>query len=255
MPPEALPDQAPRPAAARAERSRPNQRHAASYRLIFGGEPPTAKRGPRPTSTGRARRALPPRTVAPDSHRPHGSYVKYVVERCGCQRCRTANRDYENRRSRAMRRPDQVWAPYIPAGPARRHLADLAAAGVGLKQVAKVSGLGHGVLSKIVYGDAARGMAPSRRIRQATAERILAVTAADLAGGAKIDANPTWTLIDQLTAAGYTKTWIAQRVGRTINTLRRRPQVTAATAAAVAELHRRHINQPPPARATRWGPR
>ena len=49
-----------------------------------------------------------------------------------------------------------------------------------------------------------KGMAPSRRIRQATAERILAAIAADLAGGAKIDANPTWALIDQLTATGYT---------------------------------------------------
>jgi hypothetical protein len=253
--PDGVGNHAPRQTGRGAQRQ-PPQRQAASYGLVFAGdEPPTAKRGPRVTRSGRPRRQLPARTIAPDSHRPHGSYAKYVIERCGCDDCAAANRAYENRRSRAMRRPDEVWAPYVPAGPARRHLADLAAAGVGLKQVAKVSGLGHGVLSKIVYGDAARRQAPSKRIRQSTAQRILAVTAADLAGGAKIDAAPTWALIDQLTAAGYTKTWIAQHIGRTLNNLRRRPQVTATTATAVADLHRRHINQLPPPRATRWGPR
>jgi hypothetical protein len=256
MPPDLHDQQSARPSPAGADHAGRSPRRAGSYRLVLvAGEPPAARRGTRTTRSGRPRRTLPPRTVAPESHRPHGSYAKYVVERCGCGPCRAAKRDYERRRQRAMRRPDQVWAPYVPAGNARRHLADLAAAGVGLKQVAKVSGIGHGVLSKIVYGDPARGMAPSRRVRQTTARRIMAVTTADLAGGARIDAAATWALIDQLTAAGYTKTWIARRIGRTLNNLRRRPQVTATTAAAVADLHHRHINQPATPRASRWTPR
>ena len=155
-----------------------------------------------PATTGRKDRPLrvvpePSSWVAPDSHRPHGSYAKYTVELCRCEPCRRAKRDYERARQHAIRRPDQVWAPYVPAGAARRHVRELAAAGVGLKQLAKVSGLPHGLLSKLVYGDRARGMASSRRIRRETHEAIMAVRPSDFAGGTRLDAGPTWALLER----------------------------------------------------------
>jgi len=235
-------------------------RRAGEYGLVFAEQPPPPARQGRddqPATTKRlgSRAQLPPRVAVTDTQRAHGTHACYVLDRCGCQPCCDANTAYERRRRHAINRPDEVWRPYVSAAPARRHLKQLAEAGVGLKQVAKVSGLGHGVLSKLVYGDRARNMGPSRRIRQVTADKILAVTVADVADGAKVDGSATWALIEELVAAGYTKTWIAGQLGRSVGNLRRRPLVRASTAQAVAELHRRYIDRPAPARNTRWGPR
>jgi hypothetical protein len=141
--------------------------------------------------------------------REHGTHARYVVDRCRCDRCRAATREYERKR-RARIEP-----AYVAAGPARRHVEELRAAGVGLKQVAKAAGLPHGTLSKLIYGDSARGMAPSKRVRPATAERILAVTPADIADGARVPAGPTWEHVERLVAAGVPRVRIAERIGQT----------------------------------------
>jgi hypothetical protein len=229
---------------------------AATYGLEFVDEPPApmraaaSERKDRPLQVVRA----PSSWVAPDSRRPHGSYAKYTVELCRCELCRKAKRDYERARQRAISRPDQVWVPYVPAGAARRHVRELAAAGVGLKQVAKISGLPGGLLSKLVYGDPARRLAPSRRIRRETYERIMAVRAEDFAGGARLDARPTWDLLEQLLAAGYTRTWIASKLaGRPTRALQlSRRSVSGRNARAVAALHAEFVAVPPPRRRTRW---
>lgn len=226
-------------------------RTPADYGLIFE-EPPEPRRHaggrPGPKSVPREPRPL---YIAPDSHRPHGTYVKYVVERCTCDPCRAANRDYERARARAMRRPDQAWIPYVSAGRARRHLAELAAAGVGLKTVAKLSGLSHGALSRLVYGQ--QGRAPSKRIRPETERKVLAVTVEQAAGGQKIPGGPTWKLLDDLIARGFTKAWINHQLGNTSGGLHiRRDVVRASTARKVEELHRRFQGVAAPPRRTRW---
>lgn len=188
-----------------------------------------------------------------DTHRPHGSYVKYVVEKCRCLPCTEARRAYERNRRRAMARPDELWLPYVPAGRARRHLAELSTAGVGQKRVAEVSGVPHGSIAKIVYGDPRRGMAPSRRIRLETERRILAVSIADAADRAKIDARPTWELLDELVARGFTKTWLAKMLGMKCPALQLgRHRVTAANARKVARLHKRLDGMKGPGRKSRW---
>lgn len=229
-------------------------RSAAEIGLIF--EEPPAPRPPRPRKRSRTPRVVtPPDHIAGESHRPHGSYVKYVVERCRCEPCRQANREYERRRVHAMSRPDEVWAPYVPAGRARRHLEELAVAGVGLKTVAKMSGVPHGSLSKLVYGE--RGKPPSRRIRPETARRILAVKATDAADGQRVDGARTIALLDELVARGFTKTFLATELaGRPRPSLqlarRRDGQVRASTARKVEELYRRLDGVEPPPRRSRW---
>lgn len=187
--------------------------------------------------------------------RTHGTYVAYVIDRCRCADCRRANREYE--RARAAR----LEPAYVSAGPARAHLAMLAAAGVGLKQVAKVSGVSTGTLSKLVYGDGTRGLAPSKRVRKATADRILAVWPSALAAGARVDAAATWRLIDEMVAAGVPKARIAERLGTGPGLQLSRKEVTVRSARTVAEFHadwqagrvavarrhrHRHIVVPPP---------
>jgi hypothetical protein len=150
-----------------------------------------------------------------------------------------------------MARPDEAWMPYVPAGPARRHLTALAAKGVGLKTVSSLSGVSHGALAKIVYGDRARGQAPSRRIRPATLAAILAVEVDQARGGQKVPAGPTWALLDELLGAGYTKSFLARALGSKAATPSlqvTRDRVRASTARRVEALHRRLIGQESPAR-------
>ncbi len=229
---------------------------AATYGMEFVEEPPAPMRAATTERKVRPLRVVPQPSawVAPDSRRGHGTYAKYTVELCRCEPCRKAKRDYERARQRAISRPDQVWVPYVPAGTARRHVRELAAAGVGLKQVAKVSGLPHGLLSKLIYGDPARRLAPSRRIRRETHGRIMAVRPSDFAGGARLDAGRTWQLLEELLAAGYTRTWIASKLaGHPTPALQlSRRSVSGRNARAVAELHVEFIAVPPPARRSRW---
>lgn len=169
-----------------------------------------------------------------DSHRAHGTHVKYVVDGCRCDECVLANNRYERER-RA-----RIDPPYVAAGPARDHCHELMAAGVGLKQIAKASGVSHGALSKLIYGDRQRRRGPSKRIRPDTMSKILAVTPADAAGGAKLDAAPTWALLDEMIAAGVPKAQIAVELGQRGPGLQiSRRQVSGRNARAVADLHRR----------------
>jgi hypothetical protein len=191
--------------------------------------------------------------VTMTSTRQCGTRAKYVVERCRCAECREAVRLYERKRTRAIRRPDEVWVPYVPAGKARRHLKELAEYGIGLKTVAKVSGVPHGALSKLIYGDPARRRGPSKRIRPETERRILSVSLEDAAGAAKVPAGPTWRLLDDLIARGFTRTWIAGQLGADSPSLQiSRVRVRATTARKVAELHRRLEGVEAPPRRSRW---
>lgn len=195
---------------------------------------------------------------APVSHRAHGTRVKYVIDKCRCEPCRLANRAAENARRHAMSRPDEVWLPYVPAGRARRHVRELMTQGVGPKSIAKLSGVAHGTISKLIYGDPQRNMAPSKRIRPATEAKLLAVTldtVVERQDRQRIPAAPTWVLLDDLIARGYTKAWLAQRItknpaaqGLQIS----RTWVYARTARRVAALHRLLGDKPRPGRKNPW---
>lgn len=169
-------------------------------------------------------------TVACYVHGPHRGARNIG---CRCAECREAARAAE----RVYRA--RVAPPYVSADPARAHIEFLRAEGVGLKQVAAAAGVSHGALSKLVYGDSTTGRGPSRRIRPATLERILAVTPADRADGARVPAGPVWTQIDALCAAGMPKAEIARRLGNEHNGLQlSRHLVTARTARVVGDMHR-----------------
>lgn len=217
----------------------------ADYDLVFAEPPPPL----RPVAT---KYAELDRYVAPDSRRAHGTRVKYVIERCRCEPCREAVRVYERNRQRAMRRPDERWVPYVPAAKAREHVRTLMAQGVGPKSIAKLSGVPHGAVSKLIYGDY-KGRGPSKRIRPETEAKLLAVTVASAAGAQKIPAGPTWALLDDLIARGWTKTWLARELGAKGPGLQiKRDLVRASTARKVEALHRRLEGQTGPGKRSRW---
>lgn len=178
------------------------------------------------------------------SPRPHGTRAKYVSERCRCGDCRTAVREYERWRvkQRAYGR-----TPYIDAEPVREHVRQQQAAGMGAKTVAQRAGVSPTVVSKLLYGDAGRGQAPTKRVSRATARAILAVTP-DLEPGARIGGAGTRRRLQALVAIGWTRRELAAQLGRTESNFGRTlrsDRVTVATARQATDLYERLWDQPP----------
>lgn len=148
-----------------------------------------------------------------ENPRPHGR-VRYVQggfpgdAPCRCDVCRAGQATY----NRDLKR--EAIPPYVSAGPAREHIEWLATQGVGLKQIAKVSGVAHGALWKIVYGVPSIGRAPSKRIRPDTAEAVLAVVPTQGADGSRVPAGPVWADVNRLLGRGWTKSAIAKAIGQ-----------------------------------------
>lgn len=182
--------------------------------------------------------------------REHGTRACYVWgpesgdkgAGCRCDLCRRAVAEYEAERKR------RIEPPYVGAAEVRAHLAFLAENGIGLKTVAKRSGVSHGALTKIVYGSPQR--APSKRVRPATRDAILAVTPADAADGAKVPATQVWKDVEALLARGWTKAAISRTIGQNGLSLQLgKEQVRAERARAVHTL----LDQPVPNRRSRHG--
>lgn len=186
--------------------------------------------------------------------REHGTRARYVHgpgpgsgPGCRCDLCRAANTQA------ARDQLKRAAPPYVAATRARDHLAALAAQGVGLKTVARVSGVSNGALTKLVYGDRQRGTPPSRRIRPATEKAILGVTAAHATGGQRTHtADDYRALLDLLTGRGWTATAIANAIGVTPPNLRRRAGARTVTAAKMAAT-RKLLDLTPVTRRDRWG--
>lgn len=177
----------------------------------------------------------------------HGPDRRFTGAGCRCEPCRQANSAYERDRAR------RVTPAYVGAGEVRRHLAELADAGIGLKTVAQRSGVSHGALSKIVYGHRrADGTTrpPSKRIRVETRDKLLAVTPADAADGAKVPASDVWRTVDRLLERGWTKAAIARAIGQSEVALQLGSRfVTARNARAIHKL----LAEPVPPRRSRFG--
>lgn len=177
--------------------------------------------------------------ACPVARHAHGTHAAYVVDRCRCRRCRDAAATYERNRTRQRAYGRQA---YVPAGRARAHVLHLGRQGMGWKRVAAAAGVATTVVWKLVYGDRARGLAPSKRIRPTTEAKILAVTL-DLADGALVDGTGTRRRLQALVAVGWSQTRLGERLGMQAGNFgvlihgRRGGRVTVATARRVAELY------------------
>lgn len=186
--------------------------------------------------------------TCPRARHEHGTRNAYAIDRCRCGPCRAAAAAYERHR---VRQRAYGRFPYVDASRARAHVLALRDAGIGLKRIAALAGVPNGSLSKLIYGDPKRGMAPSKRILPQTELAILAVTAdGALASGARTDAAGTVRRLRGLVAAGWTRAELARRLGWQHANLwalidGRQPEVTARTAAAVRALTQELWNTAP----------
>lgn len=177
---------------------------------------------------GRPSTLRPARELA--ASRPHGDRLRYLAG-CRCADCRRANTQYETARARARKSGD--WNGYVPAGATREHLTKLSAAGVGYKQAADAAKVSASIVAKILCGE-------RRQVRARTERSILAVTTAVAADHALVDAAPSWKLIEQLLAQGFTKAHLARELGYERPAIQLgRTQCTVRNAYDVQQLHDR----------------
>jgi hypothetical protein len=121
-------------------------------------------------------------------------------------------RDELNATARAGAVDEPHWAS--PAM-ARRHLCALVARGIGLRRIAVVAGVSRSRLTELLRGHACRPDRPRRRrCKASTVERILAVQTTAHAAGARVPAAETWSRIEALRTAGWSKARIARALGK-----------------------------------------
>lgn len=167
---------------------------------------------------------------------PHGTRARYVLDKCRCPRCRAANTEYAWRRTH-----DPDWhGELIDPTEMVEHLNRLTAAGIGLRQVAAMTGL-----SRTTLGDLRSGR--NRRVRRRTADAVLAISLADhVAPRALTDSGPTHERIAALRESGITKKAIAKALGYRSHALQigyRGSRVTVKNARRVDVLYRLAVKE------------
>lgn len=190
-----------------------------------------------------AREAAVDKTPKPCLHahanHQHGHYATYTLDYCRCPPCSKAATEYERKRVRrhAYGRFDNEW---VDAQPARAHVRQLMAAGLGLKRIVRLSGYSQGAMTKLIYGVDGP---PTKRIRAEHAQAILAIRATidTLADAAIIDGTGTRRRVQALIALGWSQTKLAKRIGWTTRNFGylangERP-VQVKTAKAVRDLY------------------
>ncbi|MEU2180264.1 hypothetical protein [Streptomyces thermolilacinus] len=181
---------------------------------------PAAGLPTRPAAGGQARR-LP----------PHGTLSRGRVHGCKCEPCRTVSRDYMRARYRLQ--AYGRWQPYVDAEPVRAHIAMLRSFGIGHPRIRVLANLSGGHMTSLLYGRSG-GRPPSRRVRTATADRILAVRPQleAVAPAALVDGTGTRRRLQALVAVGWPQSELARRLDLHKNTVNDQVNETVPTAYA-----------------------
>ncbi|MFP8944752.1 hypothetical protein ACLIYM_25415 [Streptomyces fenghuangensis] len=183
----------------------------------------------------------------------HGTLYRRKHHRCDCQPCIQRERDYTNHRRRLQ--AYGRWQPFVDAEPIRAHVRMLMSYGIGWQRTARLAGVSNGGLSRLLYGTYGgdRPYPPSKRVRTATADKILAVKPSfdNLAPNRRVDGTGTRRRLQALVAIGWPQTRLAQQLGISTGQLWRDIHggaVRAATARAVRGLYDQLWNVDPASR-------
>ena len=186
----------------------------------------------------------------------HGTYRTYVHDKCRCEHCTRAQREYHQRlrKQNALHYLDptrpKTPTDLIDAGPARDHIQKLRDLGVGWKRIAEQAGVSNTTVEEIIYGRKTPPRPPRIRIQRVAAEKILSVplTIDTLREGAWIPVTGTRRRIQALMTLGYPMHHMAGLLKVTPTTLsslaRHRPNVRVQTAKKVAVLYQQLGDQP-----------
>ena len=129
----------------------------------------------------------------------HGTASAYKNRGCRCEKCRTA----AAAEKRAYRRRRGEGPLLLPADEAREHLRRLAASGVTISQVARLTGVAVTTLRAAEKGR-------RRRLTPATIEAVIAVPLGTTAGATRVPGEKARRLLEAMAAAGIPQDQVAR---------------------------------------------
>lgn len=171
--------------------------------------------------------------------REHGTVARYrwgvtgnePGNGCRCFECSDAVYRYE----RARRHAREAGVPaFYDATEVREHLLWLRSVGVGRRRISQVTGIAVSTIKALRDGH-------RTRVRPETADKLMGVSLAMASPGTNIPGGPTFALVDELLAMGYTQTELCRRLGmrtRGLNLRRDTGLITAGRAERIRRLHR-----------------
>ena len=144
--------------------------------------------------------------------RPHG-YSRYKIDGCRCYACCWAQAQYYSAVQQAKQRG--TWQPYVDAEPARQHILDLKACGLGDRSIAAQAHVDRKRIRDLLHGRPERGTPPPPRIPPPPAAALLAVEATldTLPDRARVNAVGTQRRLLALAAAGWPLARLAAALG------------------------------------------
>lgn len=154
------------------------------------------------------------------------------VSGCDHPECAAANRAYSKERAKVTWQPDRVDAEY-----ARAHVTMLRNKGMGLREIARASGVHRSTLANLFRSN--KSGKPAAYLTRATHEKIMAVTLRR-PNGSRVLGIGTARRAQALVAMGWTQTYLAERIGWTggnFSTLLNGRPVRKDTAIKVARLY------------------
>lgn len=180
----------------------------------------------------------------------HGTLTMGKRRGCDCPPCVDVLTQWYANRSRQI--AYGTWQPYVDAEPARLHVRDLMAYGIGWQQVAKLAGVSTATVGKLLFGASWKGLPPSKKIRPETERKLLAVAKTPANIAKWMDTAGTRRRLQALVAVGWPLKWLTERASFDQHTFGaiasgRRSHVTPGTYRAVVGLYDALWNQPPPA--------
>ncbi|MFB6593968.1 hypothetical protein [Streptomyces diastaticus] len=130
-------------------------------------------------------------------------------------------REAKNRWARRRRRLAGYgqWQPFVPAGPARAHVAAIQATGMGIATISKHTGVSIASLDHLMYGSGP--YPPAVSVRPETAAALLAYRPRldDYPDLGKVDATGTMRRLRALAVAGWPASQLRHRAGVAVTTL------------------------------------
>lgn len=159
--------------------------------------------------------------------KPHGVRLRYVAG-CRCALCRKANSVYQCGRARAQKAGD--WNGIVPADRAREHMLELSRLGIGRRAVGAATDIADSILHQIRKGI-------RKNIRARTERLILGVTLECASDKTLISAKQSRRIVKLLVEEGYTKTFLAEKLGYKTRAIQMFDQITVRNAARFRKLH------------------
>lgn len=177
----------------------------------------------------------------------HGTLSRAKYHHCKCLPCADRCRDYNRDARRKI--AYGTWEGLSDPEPVRAHVRTLRAAGLGVRQIALLSGVSVVQIQRLVSDSPDR---QQKSVQAKTVRALMAVQAevSNRAGGASIDATGTRRRIQALVAMGFTHRVLARHIDTHelyVGDLCTAPTVSLHSAAAVCAAYDRLWNQSPAA--------